>query len=224
MPDSHLLLYLVTCLCMLQYKTKLLLLEFPVFLRDMFYQLTIRQFAELACARFSSPLSIRGLILIALENQCPPEQLSSKQKFSDNIVALLMGHREMLSEYFSIEISEDAMLHGLPELIAGYSPQQSLLPNFLLELATKVNWEEELTCFRGIADRLADYYSVLALDGITNPSSTVRPPILSRDSMILLERVLLPALKKYLLPQRGSEDCIIELESLENMYKIFERC
>jgi hypothetical protein len=157
----------------------------------------------------------------------------------NRLVDVLLCRREMLFEYFSIDISEDAHLCGLPELLIGYIPNPSYLPYFVLQLATKVDWEEEQPCFRDVAERLSEYFATLEAfaaeeeqqeeEGVPGGAGTAisrapRPPILSRDAVNTLERLLLPAIRKYLRPQRGSELHVIELESLENMYKIFERC
>eukprot|EP01062_Namystynia_karyoxenos_P004246 TRINITY_DN1149_c0_g1_i1.p1 TRINITY_DN1149_c0_g1~~TRINITY_DN1149_c0_g1_i1.p1 ORF type:complete len:965 (+),score=298.26 TRINITY_DN1149_c0_g1_i1:78-2897(+) len=74
--------------------------------------------------------------------------------------ALARG-RAVLSAYCGVDLDEDAgELRALPVLLRGHAPPLHRLPRFLLRLATRVDWRSEATCVRGLAEELADFYSL----------------------------------------------------------------
>ena len=102
-------------------------------------------------------------------------------------------------------------------------------------------WAEELPCFRTVASELADYYARLpgeeeaAEDAGAGGAAAVgarRAPAAGRDypgpaaSEAFLS-VLLPGLKAHLAPPRqcaADGTTVVQLATLEQLYKIFERC
>lgn len=51
---------------------------------------------------------------------------------------LLRDRRDMLSEYFSMSISESGMLESIPLLLKEYVPNLDRLPEFLMRLGPQV--------------------------------------------------------------------------------------
>ena len=49
-----------------------------------------------------------------------------------------MSRREMLSEYFSLTISDTGLVESLPLLLRDYTPSLDNLPNFLMRLGPQV--------------------------------------------------------------------------------------
>lgn len=49
-----------------------------------------------------------------------------------------MSRREMLDEYFGIQINETGLVECLPLLLPGYTPNIDLLPTFLIHLGPRV--------------------------------------------------------------------------------------
>ena len=49
-----------------------------------------------------------------------------------------MDRREMLSEYFMLEVSEEGSVTGIPHLLKGYTPNLDKLPLFLMRLGPQV--------------------------------------------------------------------------------------
>lgn len=75
----------------------------------------------------------------------------SKEEVAPLIQQLLQDKAALLQECFAIEITSEGLLTGLPQLIEGYCPDLNRLPQFVLQLARDVDWENEKECFRGLA-------------------------------------------------------------------------
>jgi hypothetical protein len=114
-------------------------------------------------------------------------------------------------------------------LLPQHRPQLTFLPLFLTQLATEVDYSQELPCFQGVIHALASFYAQLPLDldpTIDNKSAGARLK-LSAEGLEQLRHLLLPAMKKYLkvqAPNGAQEVTFLPLTSLEQLYKVFERC
>ncbi len=123
----------------------------------------------------------------------------------------LMHWRELLAEYFGVCMSEqDGTLISLPQLVSGYIPDLSLTPQLLYVLAARVDWTAEEPCLFSVALALADFYTY------TNTQHTTEDIV----------HLLLPALRTQLKPPRKflTTGAIEVITSMEQLYKVFERC
>jgi hypothetical protein len=107
------------------------------------------------------------------------------------------------------------------------------LPEFIFQLATDVNWEEEQPCFENIAQVLAKWYSTPSA-GINDAheeeedktSYTTKESSQNKDAL-MLEHVLFPATKNatFCAPNALNDASFVApVACLTNLYKIFERC
>jgi len=104
------------------------------------------------------------------------------------------------------------------------------LPGFLLALASDVEWEEEKEALRGAALTISELFSC--------QMTTYRD---SRDQALCvdeagarrcdeeekyIQHTLLPSMRVLLKPstRRASDATVVQVASLERLYKIFERC
>jgi DNA mismatch repair protein MLH1 len=121
------------------------------------------------------------------------------------------------------------MLYSLPEIIRGYVPDLSLLPLVLLRLATDVDYDSPSTAMATIAQHLASLFFVPS----NVPSSSTS--ILSSSSFLPMpdsrwshhvQNMLLPQLFRGLRPpsQFANDGTVARIASLEEFYKVFERC
>jgi len=148
----------------------------------------------------------------------------------------LIENRNMLSECFSLEISEDGEVLGLPLLIKGYMPPVSKLPNFLLRLGPFVDWKSEKPCFHSFLRELASFYvpEALAPAPITNPTPQDGEQMVVDENAEMaarrrhveraLENVLFPAFKSRLVATKGLLKGVTEIANLKGLYRVFERC
>jgi DNA mismatch repair protein MLH1 len=165
------------------------------------------------------------------------------------IYKLLLSKAPMLYDYFRINISEEGFLLGLPDLLVGYQPDSTFIPSFLAKLALETDWKEETACFHSIAMILSELYANIPFSEETkDEESNDKQEKIQRSTSqharqkgnnLLMEVKLFPALKSYFLPQKKTTNSsfssatsgfpqqsmnFMEIASLENLYKIFERC
>lgn len=162
---------------LLQHQTRLYVVHLGAASETFFYQQVLRCWGNLSTIRFSSPIPIVDLYLLALETEPgdgtsdadgsgTPALGDAAAAAAARVVALLEEKAEMLSEYVSVEVAEGC-LRALPQLIDGYVPPLNGLPAFIRRLAESVDWTSEQPCFEGIAKELARLYR---LDRVGEPA------------------------------------------------------
>lgn len=187
------------------------------------------------------------------EAQWDASEDRNKDEIAAKATAVLVENAEMLDEYFSVSIAvpgekeggdeggedesapastpspEKAELRSLPILLDGYTPLTTALPMFLLRLATDSQWDSELECFDSISSTIAALYSTLVLVGgsVKTTTSNYVPGSRADPSLaILMEAMLFPAIKAMLISPKEmfSDDTVVQVASLDQLYKVFERC
>ncbi|KAJ3449686.1 DNA mismatch repair protein mlh1 [Anaeramoeba flamelloides] len=223
----HVMVGLVECKhAIIQYKTKLLIVNIYDLTKEFFYQRIIFQFGNFPQIKISEPIQIKQLLQIALDNHFRSiqsetnNQKITKEEFQKGIIKMenfLISKRLLLLDYFSIGITPDGKLYSLPIITNGYIPDFFHLPPFLFRLVLNVNWKKEFNCFKGIANELSEFYSIRPLYE-KNQDSEIQKYI---------QNFLFPEMKrkKFFAPKSLiRKNSIIEITKLEKLYKIFERC
>lgn len=183
---------------------------------ELFYQLTLKYFENFDVIEFQKPLNISELSLIGFDlKECSytPED-GTKEELSKQVEKILSAQREMLKEYFSITITEKG-LETLPIIIPDYAPVFGHLPMFIIRLAADVNYEDEKECFKGICSELASFYSKWSLKESNE-----------KEFDHLMEHIIFPKIQSHLQPPQKflTDGTFIKLTSLQELYKVFERC
>ncbi|KAM6282970.1 DNA mismatch repair protein Mlh1 isoform 1-T2 [Porphyrio hochstetteri] len=217
---------------LVQYQTKLYLLNTTKLSQELFYQILIYDFANFGVLRLSEPAPLYELSMLALEDPESgwTEEDGPKEGLAEYIVEFLKKKTEMLKDYFSLEIDEEGNLTGLPLLIDNYVPPLEGLPMFILRLATEVNWDEEKECFESLSKELAMFYSIrkqyLIDESNLTSSQNEESDSSSTTWKWTVEHVLYKAFRTHLLPPKHfTEDGnILQLANLPDLYKVFERC
>ncbi|RLN86778.1 hypothetical protein BBJ28_00016585 [Nothophytophthora sp. Chile5] len=202
---------------LVQYRTKLYIVRHDEVAFHVFYQQVLLQFGVMQPINLQKPLPVYELVVEALKNPRNgyDEEDGPKEQLADEIKTLLVANGPMLAEYFSIDIDSQGMLRTLPRLLPDHEPSIHSLPEFVFQLATEVNWEEEEPCFEGVAQALARWYGEM------------RYPASAEREALVLEHVLFPATKAAAFsPPNELNDAqlITPVACLTNLYKIFERC
>ncbi|OUM62105.1 hypothetical protein PIROE2DRAFT_29196, partial [Piromyces sp. E2] len=219
-------------LALIQYQTKLYLVNYQETSRELFYQLVLRQFSNFGFINLTQKLPIYDLLMISLEAEEEEngwdESLQSKEEIAKNITELLIEKSEMLLEYFSITIDSKGYLETLPILLKGYNPNMDKLPGFLLRLGIECNWEEEQECFRTVSQEISIFYSTEApiLDNNTKNNDTKKDSTMAQFYWNV-QHVIFPAFKKESFKGCNrliDERYIMEIANLHDLYRIFERC
>ncbi|KAH0545528.1 hypothetical protein FGG08_000359 [Glutinoglossum americanum] len=231
---------------------KLFLVDYGMVCNEYFYQVGLTDFANFGVIQFNPPLQLRDLLQIAAQHEkelaakeCPPDAMTVDTEFDFNwheVVALveqqLLSHREMLHEYFSLQISPTGELLSIPLLMKGYMPSLAKLPRFLLRCGPNVNWMSEKECFRTFLTELAAFYVPESLPlkpslpaAGAEGSSREREDsslqdIAARRAQLsrVVENVMFPAFRARLVATRGLLRGVVEVANLKGLYRVFERC
>ncbi|KAF2162777.1 hypothetical protein M409DRAFT_27015 [Zasmidium cellare ATCC 36951] len=207
---------------------RLFLVDYGLVSAEYFYQLGLTDFGNYGAIRFNPPMSLHDLVGIgvAQAKALEPDNVAIEW---DNVVPAvvnqLISRKDMLSEYFALEISADGDLLTIPLLLKGYMPSLAKLPNFLLRLGPHVDWTDEKGCFQSFLRELASFYTPEALpapliEGGEDEEIAERRRHLHRA----VENVLFPAFKARLVATKGLLKGVIEVANLKGLYRIFERC
>jgi len=203
-----------------QCQTMLIAYDHRLLLNDMFYQLVLQRFGRTPALYLDATCRLRlGEVLHAI---IPNSNAACRA------CHLLLEKNDMLDEYFGIRFDNDGYLSKLPELLPGYAPYTTALPDLLYGLATRVDWSQELPCFGGVATELAHCYARLPME--SHNSASYCPGVsesgqnryCTADDILRLH--LFPACKALLLPSKVCADvACIELSALDDLFRVFER-
>ncbi|KAK0496296.1 histidine kinase-like ATPase [Armillaria luteobubalina] len=215
------------CLSLVQHSTKLYLVNHAALAEELFFQLALRQFGDMTKLKLEPPPSLRKLVQIAVDVEDTSEDTKlTKAQIVDRIIDILVTRRDMLSEYFSLDISPDGLVESLPLLLRDYTPNLDKVPYFLMRLGPQVNWTAEKECFESFLRELAYFY----VPGPAPCFDPVAPKTDEQEAQDKAERwqvqhILFPAMRRYLTaPKSLLERDVVQIADLPNLYKVFERC
>ncbi|WWC90838.1 uncharacterized protein L201_005775 [Kwoniella dendrophila CBS 6074] len=228
------------CLSLIQYSTKLYLVNHASLADELFYQLGLRQFGAFNRLRLEPPPDLKELLKLAIEDE---EVKLQDAGLDANIVLekifdVLIDQKEMIDEYFSLKIDSKNQIESIPMLLKGYTPNLDRLPHFLVCLGTQVNWESEKECFETFLRELAFFNSPRPFSQSTsndnhnqddddhddyNESMTSKEEI--NHQLWQLEHVLFPVFRSNIIqwPKRKLNDFNM-IANLPDLFRIFERC
>lgn len=134
----------------------------------------------------------------------------------------------MLEEYFSMRITPEGNLTSLPLLLRGYTPDLTRLPLFLMRLVPQVCWTAERECFGSFLRELAYFFrpgDLSVSQSGKNTDSGGMEDAAEKAERWQIEHVLYPAMRKYLRASRTLLDRdVVQVASLPDLYRVFERC
>ncbi|OTB19986.1 hypothetical protein K445DRAFT_313774 [Daldinia sp. EC12] len=219
-------------LAAIQGGVKLFLIDYGRACFEYFYQVGLTDFGNFGVIKFQPTLNLREVLKIAAEQ----EQASATDDEFDvdevveTVAEQLIERREMLLEYFSLDISPAGELITMPLLLKGYTPSMAKLPQFLLRLGPYVNWTDEKLCFETFLKELATFYVPEQLPTLPNNDETkedIPDEIKARREQIrhAIEHMFFPAFKSRLVATKSfMKGGVLELASLKGLYRVFERC
>lgn len=150
----------------IQSGVKLYLIDYGMIVNELFYQIGITDFGNFGAMQLrpstSEPILLKDLLLIAAELEVETDASMADLApagIADKVYDQLYSKREMLKEYFSLEISEEGHLLTVPMLMRNYMPGMTKLPTFLLRLGPFVDWTDEMQCFHTFLVELACFYT-----------------------------------------------------------------
>ncbi|KAK3714918.1 DNA mismatch repair protein Mlh1 [Vermiconidia calcicola] len=208
---------------------KLFLVDYGMLAAEYFYQLGLTDFGNFGAIRFDPPLNLQELLKIGAAQAKALEPEDPDFDWDEVVTAVsnqLISRKDMLAEYFSLEISEQEELFSIPLMMKGYMPSMAKLPNFLLRLGPHVDWNDEKGCFQSFLRELASFYVPESLPPEPAKGDKEDAEIAQRRDELhrAIENVLFPALKVRLVATRGLLKGTIEVANLKGLYRVFERC
>uniref|UniRef100_A0A8C2PN65 DNA mismatch repair protein MLH1 n=1 Tax=Cyprinus carpio TaxID=7962 RepID=A0A8C2PN65_CYPCA len=180
---------------LVQHQTKLYLLNTTKLSQELFYQILIYDFGNFGVLRLSNPAPLYDLAMLALDSE-------------------ESGWTE-----------EDGPKEGLAQYIVDFLKQKAemLEEYFSLEI-DGVNWDREKECFHDFSIECSHFYSIRK-QYILEPDAE-EPQDAEMSWQWKVEHVLFKALRSLFSPPKHfSEDgSVLQIASLPELYKVFERC
>ncbi|PSS02318.1 MutL-like protein [Coniella lustricola] len=218
---------------------KLYLVDYGRVCFEYLYQVALTDFGNFGIIQFSPALDLRAVLRVAAEHE--KQTLASAggeeddmdvDKVVEMISNQLIERREMLLEYFALEISPAGELSSIPLLVKGYTPSMAKMPQFLLRLGPYVNWEDEKPCFETFLKELASFYVPEILP--PTPGNAEDAAAEKIDEHLgerrkhvrwAVEHVFFPAFKARLVATQSlMKVAVLEVANLKGLYRVFERC
>ena len=226
-------------LAAIQAGVKLFLVDYGLIANEFFYQIGLTDFGNFGSILLDPPPNLKELLEIAARSEKVaqgPDVNLDVENVSSTVLAQLISRKEMLKEYFSIEISEEGRLLTMPILLKGYMPSLTKLPRFLLRLGPFVDWRDEQNCFESFLRELASFYvpEKLPPHGKKYASAELDTDVDTQyEQMIdkrraemvrVLEHVLFPAFRSRIVATSALLKGTVEVANLKGLYRVFERC
>ena len=166
------------------------------------YQYVLRNIGQFASTVILPNVLLSDLIQAALQSSSSgydPAQDGPIESVRDSFADFLMDKRKVLSESFSIVISDSGHLQRIPISPLGVVPPLAQLPNMLLSIAYDVPWDtvpKDALISAQVVDRicavLADWFSIgpchfapqpVPLPALSSPSSAATDVLLRSSSL-----------------------------------------
>ncbi|RXG47686.1 hypothetical protein VDGE_10264 [Verticillium dahliae] len=211
---------------------KLYLIDYGFACFEYCYQIGLTDFGNFGSIRFSPPLDLKELLRIAARQEKAevqsPEEDFEVEHVVRRVAEQLIERREMLLEYFSLEITPTGELRTMPLLIKGYTPPLVKLPRFLLRLGPYVDWTSETACFETFLKELASFYVPEKLPprkGRADSSENAEVTTRRKNIRWAIEHIFFPAFKARLVATKPlMKGGVLEVADLKGLYRVFERC
>ena len=217
----------------IQHDLKLFLVDYGAICNELFYQIGLTDFANFGKINLLNEDNAK----LKLVNLLSVFDDISKDEIKTTIMSL-WEMREMLEEYFSIEliapsdepVIEDIQLVSIPLLLKGYNPSLTKLPLFIRRLGSKITADDETECLQAIIKEIALLYIPPIIKTIdekdTNISDEKKIDYTNRSEYVstVLENVIIPCIKRRFLATKNLVRDVVEIANLPGLYKVFERC
>ncbi|KIW60488.1 hypothetical protein PV05_00702 [Exophiala xenobiotica] len=175
-------------LAAIQSGVKLYLVDYGMTANEFFYQVGLTDFGNFGLIQLRPPPKLRELLDIAAQHQIETARDCAhldREHVVQKVYDQLMSRRQMISEYFSIEISDDGHVETIPLLLKGYMPCMAKLPTFLLRLGPFVSWTQEELCFKTFLRELASFYVPEQLSRPMHKAKNKAQPIPADEATVM---------------------------------------
>ncbi|KAJ2759946.1 DNA mismatch repair protein [Coemansia nantahalensis] len=201
---------------LIQHQTRLYMIDFCKLSSHLFYHRCLFDFMNYGRLLLQPAPSIHELALVAASELGHEDP----ERAADEVLRRFADNREMLEEYYHIAVSDIGAIESLPMVIRDYSPDYDKLPLFLYNAARSVNWDDEQQFFRTFGRALASFYAL-------EPPLDADPQSAKDSYRLMVEHRIMPSFKgsSFWAPACIlTENALVQLADLPDLYRIFERC
>lgn len=131
---------------------------------------------------------------------------------------LLINKKVMLDDYFAIKIDGDGQLCSLPLMLNGHEPNMNMIPKFIYELGTQIDWTTEKECFKTFGQVLGNFYG--------SPWGPFDDDEDNYNKWVeQIKFIIYPYIKTKFVPTNETKiNNFLIAANTSNLYKVFERC
>ncbi|KAJ2787504.1 DNA mismatch repair protein [Coemansia linderi] len=201
---------------LIQHQTRLYMVDYCKVSYHLMYHRCLFDFMNYGRLVLQPPPSIYDLALVAAAEMGS----ENPEKCAREVHTRFCDSREMLEEYFHMKVSDIGTIDTLPMVIRDYSPDYDKLPLFFFNATYSVNWDDEQQFFKAFANVLATLYTL-------EPPLPSDPPSATEEYRLVVEHRIMPSLKgsSFWAPNNLlTENALVKLVDLPDLYRIFERC
>jgi hypothetical protein len=193
-----------TSFSLLQFRSKLLLFNHALAFKQMFDRVCWEKGSSVTVLSFAYPPDFR--LFLARSPRFVDTNLGA------SLNALILKS-DLLMEYFKVGITEDFCLASFPILIDEVMPNPLFLPDFFAVLAYDCNWSSDIGWHETVCRALSNFFLESLLHSLQTDARS-------------MEKRILPIVKQHFQPTKSFHERsgLIEVTSLEKLYKTFERC
>ncbi|KAI7830032.1 hypothetical protein BX661DRAFT_180966 [Kickxella alabastrina] len=202
---------------LIQHQTRLYMVDYCKISYHLFHHRILFDFMNYGRLYLKPAPSIRELALVAAHEL---SGAANAESTADQVSQRFVDSSAMLDEYFHIRVSEDGCLESLPMVVRDYSPDYDKLPLFLHSATFGVDWNDEQQFFRTFINVLATLYAL-------EPPLASDPQGSKDNYRMVVEHRIFPSLKgsSFWAPNAMlTENTLVQLVDVPDLYKIFERC
>lgn len=215
----------------MQSGVKLYLVDYGMAANEFFYQIGLTDFGNLGLVQLRPAPMLKEVLGIAADFEIandPDSAGLNRDHVVEKVYTQLLSRKEMLKEYFSLQISDAGELETIPLMLKGYMPSLAKLPTFLLRLGPFVDWTDEQACFHSFLRELSSFHVPERLEKTANAETEDTQPDIEGSRRLemerVLENVLFPALRSRIVATQGMVKGVVEVANLKGLYRVFERC
>ncbi|KAJ2510397.1 DNA mismatch repair protein [Coemansia sp. RSA 1939] len=201
---------------LIQYQTRLYMVDYCKISFHLFYHRCVFDFMNFGRILLQPAPSIYELALVAAQELGD----ENPEKSAEEVNMRFVNNSEMLEEFFLIRISDIGTVESMPMIVKEYSPDYDKLPLFLYNAAFSIDWENEQPFLKGFINALASLYAL-------EPPLPDDPLNAKEAYRLMAEHRIFPSFKEtsFWAPNMLlTENAVIQLADLPDLYRIFERC
>ncbi|WFC95514.1 DNA mismatch repair protein Mlh1 [Malassezia brasiliensis] len=208
---------------LIQHGTQLYLVDHAAVIEAFAYQLALRQFASFTPIRLDPAPSLRDLIGVGFDAENDPAKAGlDRDAVIQKIYDTLMARAEMLEEYFAIRLNaKEGTVETLPALLPRHGTiclVLERLPSLFFRLGPQVDWNHEKACLDGLCRELAYAHVPFSVGHASS----------EQDDAWIIQHTwfasFLGSRGKMVVSKELAAQGFVQVASLPDLYRVFERC